>query len=163
MSELGDFFRDKPVELLTPEERAQRAAERAAAPPEPWYDHLVQGLARAQVGTREAHAGLADDWEQLATQVHAALRRIAAHHRALAENVPDAAQAAADLGTAAERHDVNGLRGVLRGEQELRERDVTTILGRLDAIEDGQRRRDERAEQQRQAILDALGKYGEGH
>ena len=131
-----------PVSLLTDAERAQLAAERAAAH---WYDGMVRDLTTAQERTAAAHAAISAALGTIAVTYHGAadriaamLHEVAAHletvadaHAALARAVPDSAQAAADLGTAAERHEVAGLRGVVMGEQEL----AGDLARRLAAIE----------------------------
>jgi hypothetical protein len=138
---------------------------------QPWYDTLVQELVRAQTGTREGHLILAAAWREASIN----LMRISEAHEQLAANVPNSAQAAADLGMAAEKHEVNSLRGVLQGEQQLRERDLQGVLRRLDAIEAVMQRLEaidaamqadrEDARRQRRLILQALGTMdgGDGH
>jgi hypothetical protein len=93
------------------------------------YDYLIRPFVDAQAQAQAAHGDAAENLRAIAGFYRAAAERLiaaSAHiegvaeaHERLAVAVPAVAQAAADLGTAAERHDVNNLRAVVVGEQGL--------------------------------------------
>ena len=146
---------ERPVTLLTAAERAGLDAARAAAAL-PWYEALISPFVAGQEANRahlEAAAACYRAIDRHLEGLRLEFARLADVAAALAESVPSGDQAAADLGTAAERHEVDGLRGVLLGEQQLRERDLAALGARLAAIE----AQLARADRQRTLILQALG------
>lgn len=156
------WYDDMVVEFAAAQTSTKRAHERLA---EAWsaaatnmgdaavhYDRLAVLIPAP--ASAEFH-GLAMRWRLAAM----GLASIGEAHAELAKAIPDATQAAADLGTAAERHDVNNLRTVVQGDQTLnvmRDRAVDEMLRRLKAIE--AQLRD--ASTERGQILDAVNGRG---
>lgn len=88
----------------------------------PWYDGLITELTRAQLDTRDGHLALSQKWATTASHLRALADncdQAAAVHERLASYVPNAAQAAADLGVSTDRHDLDNLRTIVLGEQGL--------------------------------------------
>lgn len=107
---------------------------------QPWYEDLVKALGDSQTRNAASHMLIATHFRTMADHYVA----IAEQHERLAASVPDGDQAAADLGTATDRHDLNNLRTVVQGEQGLAKdlerqlatlaRDIVELAGKVHTL-----------------------------
>lgn len=153
---------DTPLpDLRTAEERERQDAERAAAGV--WYESFVTLLATSQQASATHLAAAATSYTAIAAHLESAAAEFRALSRAaaaLAESVPTGDQAAADLGTAVERHLIANLHTVLHGEQDgNRHRDAEFAAFRRDYDRDRRDAAAQRAELSRALtlVLQALG------
>jgi hypothetical protein len=136
------------IALLTDDERAwleQHRLETGRPLPPLWYEQFVRFLVESQQSSATLLAAAADSYRVIAAE----FTKLADVAAGLAESVPSGDQAAADLGTAVDRHMVNNVHTVLSRDV-MRLGDDVAALRQF--VEDDRRR----AADERRRILEAL-------